>query len=207
MVDYQGKTPKAGLKKEITAGVDEVGRGPLAGPVVACACVLPNPHTIQGIHDSKKLSKKERENVYQTLVSHNQVAYGVGVVSVEMIDRLNILQAVLLAMKIALEHLPIQPDVALIDGNQPIPNLEIPQKTIIGGDGEIEEIGAASILAKVIRDEMMEKLHAIWPMYGFKDNKGYGTQEHRRALLEHGPCTEHRRSFEPVKSMVNFKRG
>lgn len=176
------------------AGVDEAGRGPLAGPVVAAAVVLVAP--MDGLADSKKLSARQRESLEQRIKS-SAFAWGLGVSSVEEIDTLNILQASLLAMRRAVEALPQAPTLALIDGNQ-LPALDCPARTLIGGDGLEPAIMAASILAKVARDALMDALHTRYPLYGFDRHRGYGTVAHLTALRQHGPCPAHRRSFRPV---------
>lgn len=184
----------------IVAGIDEAGRGPWAGPVVAAAVILdPNllPH---GINDSKKLSAARREKLYTAISSSALV--GVGIASIEEIDALNILGATKLAMRRALEKLAVKPEMALVDGNQP-PELPCRVETVIGGDGLSLSIAAASIVAKVTRDRMMAELAQEFPHYGWEKNMGYGTKEHQAALLARGVTPHHRRSFAPIRSMID----
>jgi len=176
------------------AGLDEAGRGPLAGPVVAAAVVLAAP--IEGLADSKKLSARQRERLAM-LIKSSATGWALGVASVEEIDTLNILQASLLAMRRALLSLPCAPALALVDGLH-LPELPCPARALVGGDGLEPAIMAASILAKVARDTLMDDLHAHYPVYGFARHRGYGTAVHLAALREHGPCPAHRRSFRPV---------
>lgn len=178
------------------AGLDEAGRGCLAGPVCAAAVIL-KPHTnMVGVDDSKKISAKKREELFDRICSES-LAFAVAMVSVEEIDRINILQASLLAMKKAVSQLSILPQQLLIDGNQPV-SLNIPQKTIIDGDALSASIGAASILAKVSRDRYMVDLEKECPGYLFFKHKGYGTKDHLLALEKHGPTRYHRSTFAPV---------
>ncbi len=199
------KIPKAGRfynNNEIIGGVDEAGRGPLAGAVFA-ACVVLNPdNQIEGITDSKKLSEKKR-NMLAYLIKRDSIAWAISSASVEEIDSINILQASLLAMKRAVESLPFQPDKILVDGVYS-PKLKIPIKTVIKGDSLITEISAASILAKVARDTEMHLLHKIFPKYGFDKHKGYPTKKHLEALRVHGVSSVHRRSFSPIRQLVSF---
>jgi ribonuclease HII len=176
------------------AGIDEVGRGPLAGPVIAAAVILPAGLFLPGVDDSKKLNLHKRERLYQEIVD-KALAFGLGEADVETIDRLNIAQASLQAMRRAVEALPLCPDLLLVDGNRVIPGVKSKQKTIIGGDAKCFSIACASILAKVTRDRMMESYDIIYPGYGFSQNRGYGTLSHRKALKRLGPCEIHRRSF------------
>lgn len=178
------------------AGVDEVGRGPLAGPVIAAAVIFPPAVLIPGITDSKKLTAKQREALFP-LIREKALAIGLGSVDAGEVDRINILQAALKAMKTAVLRLPISPDLLLVDGNRAL-DLTVPQQCLIRGDARSLTIGAASIVAKVIRDKMMESCHSRFPEYNFPGNKGYGTREHRRALRRYGPCPLHRRSFNGV---------
>ena len=178
------------------AGVDEVGRGPLAGPVVAAAVILPADHSIKGPLDSKKLSPTKREKVFEIILDRS-FAFSFGIVDQREIDRINIHQASLKAMALAVNHLPQPVEYLLIDGAHPIHNI-IPQKPIIQGDLLSPLIGAASVIAKIIRDRIMEKYHHIYPYYNFKNNKGYGTQEHLMALRQYGFCSLHRKSFRGV---------
>lgn len=176
-------------------GIDEVGRGPLAGNVVAACVILDlRKEFIPGLNDSKKLSPKAREKLFPVILE-NAVAWSIGEATPEEIDHLNILQATFLAMRRALESLPAKPALLLVDGNQSIPGVEGPQKTIIRGDGLSASIAAASVLAKVTRDRAMDDWDRRLPAYGFSRHKGYGTMDHGRALVEHGPSIIHRKSF------------
>lgn len=183
------------------AGVDEAGRGPLAGPVVAGACILPSHVDIPGIKDSKLMTHLQREQVYALLVAHPEVTCATCVVDVADIDEMNILQAALKAMEGAVAALPhTPPDYLLVDGNQ-LPrglNRECSQ-TVVRGDSKSTVIAAASVLAKVTRDKLMDQYHEQWPQYNFAQHKGYGTRAHMAALKELGPCPIHRRSFAPLK--------
>ncbi len=187
------------------AGIDEVGRGPLAGPVVAAAVLLPANHLIAGPLDSKRLSPLQREKIYE-IILEKSLAYGIGIIDNWEIDRINIHRASLKAMEIAVSHLSHPIDFLLVDGPYPI-NSIIPQKTVIQGDRISPLIGAASVIAKVIRDRIMEKYHLIYPGYNFKNNKGYATAEHLNALREYGFCAIHRKSFKgviPVADLFEF---
>jgi ribonuclease HII len=179
------------------AGIDEAGRGPLAGPVVAAAVILPRNFSLPGLTDSKQLSPPVREEFYRQLIANEKIEFGVGVASVEEIDRLNILRAAHLAMERAISALRAPPGHLLIDG-LPVPVLSLPQTAIVGGDMRSLSIAAASVIAKVTRDRMMQGWHDEFPVYQFCDNKGYGTREHLASLRTHGPCPLHRRSFAPV---------
>ncbi|MBZ4185395.1 ribonuclease HII [Thermomonas sp. RSS23] len=186
------------------AGVDEAGRGPLAGPVTVAAVILDPTHPIAGLNDSKQLSERKREALYP-LILERALAWRIEFVEADEIDRLNILQATLTGMQRALEGLAITPQHALIDGNR-IPNhLPCPATAIIGGDASEPAISAASILAKVSRDRRMLELHAHYPHYGFDRHKGYPSAAHRAALLAHGPCPEHRRSYAPVRALLQTR--
>ncbi len=186
------------------AGVDEAGRGPLAGPVTVAAVILDPTHPIAGLNDSKQLSERKREALYP-LILERALAWRIEFVEADEIDRLNILQATLTGMQRALEGLAITPQHALIDGNR-IPNhLPCPATAIIGGDASGPAISAASILAKVSRDRRMLELHAHYPHYGFDRHKGYPSAAHRAALLTHGPCPEHRRSYAPVRALLQTR--
>ena len=191
----------------IVGGVDEVGRGPWAGPVMAAVAIFlesPPPSLLKNIEDSKKLSKIKRENIYGELMELEAFHYGVGLASVEEIDRLNISKATFLAMARAVQSLPQKPHALLIDGKY-IPSFEgIQTRAVIGGDGISLSIAAASILAKVRRDKMMEDLSLEHPNYGWERNAGYGTAEHQKALEIHGVTPHHRRSFAPVKVLLNL---
>lgn len=183
----------------LTAGTDEAGRGPLAGPVVAAAVILGKQFDTAGLRDSKKLSQKQREKWHQLIITE-AYAYSICVTDAQEIDRINILQASLEAMRKAIEQIMPQPRLVLVDGNQ-VPNLSMPARAIVGGDDLYPAISAASIVAKVTRDQIMLKLHAEYPQYGFDKHKGYPTPQHLAALREHGPCPAHRRSFGPVKQL------
>jgi ribonuclease HII len=182
---------------DVICGVDEAGRGPLAGPVVAAAVILDPKRRIRGLDDSKVLSAKKREALYDKIVERS-LAWCVASASVEEIDTLNILHATMLAMKRAVEGLSIMPTLAKIDGNR-CPTLSVRSEAIVSGDALVPCISAASILAKVTRDRMLLDLHQTFPMYGFDAHAGYGTPQHLLALREHGPCAHHRRSFAPVR--------
>jgi ribonuclease HII len=177
----------------LIAGIDEAGRGPLAGPVVAAAVILPHEYHNPEINDSKKLSRKKREKLYDT-IREEALSVGLGVVEAAVIDEVNILKATLMAMKEAFTELSPAPDLLLIDGIHSLP-LALPQKTIIKGDSRSISIAAASIIAKVSRDRIMEIYHRQFSQYNFLKNKGYGTEEHRAAIRKFGPCKIHRRSF------------
>lgn len=184
----------------LVAGVDEAGRGPLAGPVVAAAVIFAPGHVVPGVDDSKRLTALKRDRLYDQIIA-SAVAYCIAEASVEEIDQLNILQATMLAMQRAVAGLKEAPSVALIDGNC-LPTLTVPARAIIGGDALEHSIGAASILAKVHRDRLCERMHDQFPDYGFGTHKGYGTRDHLDALLRHGACAEHRRSFRPVREAL-----
>lgn len=181
------------------AGVDEVGRGPLAGPVVAASVILPEDFSIPHINDSKKLTAKQRENLYEEIINR-AIAVGIGVVSSEEIDRLNILRATVKAMVLAIENLSVTPEFLLVDALE-IP-IFIPQQKIIKGDEKSISIASASIVAKVYRDRLMQAYSREYPHYHFDKNVGYGTKEHLEALERYGPCPIHRKSFSPLKEMV-----
>ena len=178
---------------EMICGVDEAGRGPLAGPVCAAAVILPRELEIPGLNDSKKLTDKKRRELYDIITSE-AIAYGIAMASEQEIDEINILQATFLAMERAVAQLQVRPDLALVDGNRE-PHLPLPVKTVIKGDSRSANIAAASILAKVTRDRLMEELDAVYPAYGFAVHKGYGTRRHYEALQEHGPSPVHRMTF------------
>jgi ribonuclease HII len=182
------------------AGVDEVGRGPLAGPVVAAAVILPKEGIGQELFDSKKISSKKREKLSEWILS-KALGVGIGVIGQEEIDLVNILQATLKAMALAVENLPISPDFILIDGPHG-PKVPIPQKPIRKGDQLSNSIAAASIIAKVTRDRMMLECHQRYPQYNFAKHKGYGTKEHRRAIEKFGICELHRKTFRGVKEYL-----
>jgi ribonuclease HII len=180
------------------AGIDEAGRGPLAGPVVAAAVVLPHPYHHNALNDSKQLTARQRDRLYEELTATAGVAWATGSASVEEIDQLNILRATWLAMQRAVDGLVPPPDHVLIDG-LPVKTISIKQTAIVGGDAKSFSIAAASIIAKVTRDRLMLALHAQYPQYNFAKHKGYGTAEHLVALQQHGPSPVHRSSFAPVR--------
>ena len=176
------------------AGVDEAGCGPLAGPIVAAACLLPEGYRLRGIDDSKKLTKEQRAAFYEELILHPEVRSGIGVLEAVDIDRLNIHGAALRAMSLALTKLTPQPEFILVDGRH-LPESTLPGEALIDGDRLVQCIAAASILAKMTRDLIMEGYDLLYPQYGFKDHKGYGTKQHLDAIEIHGLCPIHRRSF------------
>jgi ribonuclease HII len=178
------------------AGVDEVGRGPLAGDVVAAAVILPEKHSIQGLADSKALTAHQREALYKEIIEQ-AIDYSVARASVAEIDQYNILQSTMMAMRRAVMGLKIKPDFVAVDGNR-LPKWEYPAEAVVKGDGRVEVISAASIIAKVVRDAEMVKFEAKYPGYGFAKNKGYGTAQHLEALQRLGATPIHRRSFSPV---------
>jgi ribonuclease HII len=178
----------------IIAGMDEAGRGPLAGPVVAGAVILPKGILIEGVNDSKKLSEKKREKVYEEIISQ-AISWSVGVVDKDTIDDINILNATRKAMKLAIEGLKIRPEFILIDAEKKVDTNNVPFLPIIKGDALSISIGAASIIAKVTRDRMMYEYDKIFPMYGFGQHKGYGTKEHIQAIKDNGMCFIHRKTF------------
>jgi len=186
----------------LIAGVDEVGRGPLAGPVVTAAVILPNSYTLPGLTDSKKLTAKRRQAL-NDLIKDQAIAWSIAQADVSEIDQLNILGATMLAMQRAVLALEVTPDKVLVDGNRS-PGFDMPSEAIIGGDGIEPSISAASIIAKQARDAYMLTLHEQFPEYGFVSNKGYPTKQHREALIEHGPTKVHRRSFAPVQASLKF---
>jgi ribonuclease HII len=185
-----------GAVSGLIAGIDEVGRGPLAGPVVAAAVILDDLQPIKGLRDSKMLGPVTRVRL-ATEIRAKALCVSVAQASVEEIDRLNILQATLLAMQRAVHGLRLLPKLALVDGNR-LPALTVPAEAVVKGDAKVAAIAAASIVAKVYRDDLLTQLHALHPAYGFAEHKGYATAEHLAALREHGACEVHRRSFAPV---------
>ena len=196
---------QAPLNIQYLAGVDEVGRGPLAGDVIAAAVILPTDHCIQGLADSKILSAYQRESLYAEIVDQ-ALCYSVARATVEEIDRYNILQATLMTMRRAVKNLDTQPDYVAVDGNR-LPRWEYRAEAVVKGDGRVEVISAASILAKVVRDREMTEFDAQYPGYGFAANKGYGTAQHLEALQRLGPTPIHRRSFSPVKDILQPQQG
>ncbi len=196
MTQYEQEARAKGLKR--IAGVDEAGRGPLAGPVVAAACFIPEGVFLPGVDDSKKLPAVKRKEVFAAIKKNRRIRYGIGVISVETIDAINIYQATVQAMLQAIEKLACILDILFIDGMN-LMHPHIPCQRIVGGDAKSQSIAAASIIAKETRDQLMVEYHETWPQYGFNRHKGYGTEYHLEALAEHGPCPIHRRSFSPVK--------
>ena len=190
-LEYENKAIESGYK--YICGVDEAGRGPLAGPVCAAAVILPEGKIIEGVNDSKKLTEKKREELFD-VIKEEAVAYSVGWASVEEVEEINILNAAMLAMKRAVEGLSVKADFAYIDGNK-IPNVEIPCEAVVKGDAKSMSIAAASILAKVSRDRLMIEYAAEYPEYGFEKHKGYGTKAHNEAILKYGVTPIHRMSF------------
>lgn len=188
----------------LIAGVDEAGRGPIAGPVVAAAVILDELRPIRGLADSKVLSPLRRERLHDEIRA-NALCCSIGEASVEEIDRLNILQATMLAMRRAVQGLRLKPVKVLVDGNR-LPELDVLAEAIVGGDAQVPAISAASIIAKVTRDRWCTEQHALYPQYGFDAHKGYGTAEHLAALRTHGPCPLHRRSFAPVAALLPAPR-
>lgn len=184
----------------LLAGVDEAGRGPLAGPVVAAAVVLDDQRPIPGLADSKALTALQRERLHAHILER-ALCCSVALASVEEIDTHNILQATMLAMQRAVQGLRLKPAKVLVDGNR-LPVLDVLAEAVIGGDARVQAISAASILAKVHRDRLCQQLHAEFPQYGFAGHKGYGTAEHLQALRLHGACVHHRRSFAPVAQVL-----
>ena len=177
----------------LICGVDEAGRGPLAGPVIAAACILPTDLVIAGLDDSKKLTEKKRERLYGE-ITEQALAWAVGMASPAEIDQINILNASMLAMRRAIEGLSLAPDFALIDGNV-VRNLPVAAEAIVGGDAKVASIAAASVLAKVTRDRLCIEMDKEYPQYGFAKHKGYPTKEHREAVLQYGASPIHRKSF------------
>jgi len=188
-----------GWPNKLIAGIDEAGRGPWAGPVVSAAVVLNKKNIPSDLNDSKKISEKKRQSLYSSI--YNSHFVGVGISSIEEIDNLNILQATFLSMKRALDNLDCSVDAILVDGNLD-PGFDYKTECIVNGDSISFSIAAASIIAKVTRDNLMSKIHKEFPNYNWKRNKGYGTREHRNALDMYGPCKYHRKSFSPINKML-----
>ena len=188
----------------IIAGIDEAGRGPLAGPVVAAACIIPTGILIPDVNDSKLLTSEKRDELYEIITQDMRIHFGVGIIGPEIIDKINIYQATIAAMLMAVSQLSLSPEYLLVDGLK-LPHPSIPAQKIIKGDSKSQSIAAASIIAKVTRDRLMLKYHDQWPMYGFNTNKGYSTDFHIEALNVHGICPIHRKSFEPVKLQLGIK--
>lgn len=198
LFEFESKASHQGFKN--IAGIDEAGRGPLAGPVVAAAVILPSRVNIPGLNDSKKLSANKREELFPK-IQEISVAFGLAVVDQKVIDKINILQAARLAMKQAVETLKITPGLLLIDGNQKIDST-LNQWAIVKGDSRSLSIAAASVLAKVTRDRIMDGYHKLYPQYEFNRHKGYGTRLHRNLIQEHGPCPIHRSTFKGVSEYI-----
>ncbi|MGO3891265.1 MAG: ribonuclease HII [Paenalcaligenes sp.] len=188
----------------LVAGVDEAGRGPLAGPVFAAAVILDPNRPIEGLTDSKKLTPKKRDQLAE-LIREQALAWSISSASREEIDDINILQATMLAMRRACEALPAKPELILIDGNRVPEGLSAPARAVVKGDSQVQAISAASILAKTARDAACLQMHELYPEYAFDQHKGYGTALHSERLQEFGPCPEHRRSFAPVQRALNDK--
>ena len=176
------------------AGIDEAGRGPLAGPVVVASVILASDSMIEGINDSKKISENKREKLYD-IITQEAISYGVGIVYQDEIDEINILQATKKGLTMAIQQMEIKPNIILVDALNGIDTLGIPYKSIIKGDAKCYSISAASIIAKVTRDRIMREWDKVYPQYGFSSHKGYGTAKHIAAIKEYGPCSLHRRSF------------
>ena len=198
LFEFESKASHQGFKN--IAGIDEAGRGPLAGPVVAAAVIFPSKVNIPGLNDSKKLSANKREELFPK-IQEISVAFGLAVVDQKVIDKINILQAARLAMKQAVETLKITPGLLLIDGNQKIDST-LNQWVIVKGDSRSLSIAAASVLAKVTRDRIMDSYHKLYPQYEFNRHKGYGTRLHRNLIQEHGPCPIHRSTFKGVSEYI-----
>lgn len=196
---YENKAYREGAR--IVAGIDEAGRGPLAGPVVAAAVILPRGFRHRTLNDSKQLSEEQREEIYAELTSCPDIAWAVGISSVEIIEQYNILRATERAMHLALTALPVQPDHVLVDGRR-CRAIRVRQTALVRGDSRSYSIAAASVVAKVTRDRLMIQLDKEYPQYGFAKHKGYGTPEHLAALTAYGPCPAHRRTFAPVRSVL-----
>lgn len=198
MLEYETELYKKGLT--LICGVDEVGRGPLIGPVVAAAVILPINYFHEDIKDSKKLTEKKRKKLYDIIIK-DAISIGIGIVNESEIDKINIYEATKVAMKTAINNLKIKPEHILIDAMKL--DLNTPSTSIIKGDAKSESIAAASIIAKVTRDRMLDEMDKEYPMYDLKHNKGYGTKKHLEALKKHGPCIHHRKTFKPVRDLIN----
>lgn len=196
MMHYENEAHLKGYK--LVAGVDEAGRGPLAGPVVAAACILGEGVFIEGVNDSKQLTAEKRDQLFHTITNHPQITYAVGIVDEKEIDKINILQATFKAMRIAVAGLKTPPDFLLIDGHMALTG-SAPSQSIVKGDSLSQSIAAASIIAKYTRDVMMVEFGKKWSVYGFEKHKGYATEEHLEAIRTHGPCDIHRMSFSPMR--------
>ena len=201
LLEYERELYEQNIK--LIAGVDEVGRGPLCGPVVAAACILPENYYIEGLNDSKKLSEKKRDKLFDVLLN-DAVAYGIGIVEPKRIDEINILEASKEAMKIALSNLTVKPEHVLIDAVKL--DLDVPSTPIIKGDAKSASIAAASIIAKVTRDRMMYDLDKEYPKYGFASHKGYPTKKHIEAVKEHGVLEFYRFTFSPISEIIKEEK-
>lgn len=190
--EYENAAKSGGFK--LVCGIDETGRGPLAGPVCAAAVILPENAVVEGLNDSKKLSEKKREALYD-VIKEKAISFCVAYGTLEEIETLNILQATFLAMNRAIDGLAVKPDFALIDGNRVPKDIKIPCETVVKGDGKSMSVAAASVLAKVTRDRLMLEYDKKYPEYDFKKHKGYGTKEHTELIKKYGPCEIHRMSF------------
>lgn len=197
MTHYESEARAKGFK--CIVGIDEAGRGPLAGPVVASACFIPNDLYFSGINDSKQLTEKKRKELFYKLTTDSRVIFSVTQVSHIEIDHLNIYQATVKAMRQAIDELTCLPDYLLVDGMN-LSHQEIPSLKIIQGDAKSQSIAAASIIAKETRDKLMNEFHEMWPQYGFDKHKGYGTKKHMEAIHKYGPCPIHRMSFKPLST-------
>ena len=197
MKEFENELYSKGIK--LIAGVDEVGRGPLVGPVVTAAIILPENYYDERINDSKKVTEKKRELLYD-IIMENAISVGIGISSEKIIDEINILEATKRAMKEAINNLSVKPQHILIDAVKL--DIDVPSTSIIKGDAKSQSIAAASIIAKVTRDRMMYELDKIHPEYGFASNKGYGTKKHIEALYKYGVLEEHRKTFEPITSIL-----
>ena len=192
-------------KNKTVAGVDEAGRGPLAGPVVVAAVILNPDIEIEGLNDSKKISEKKREELFE-IIKETAIDWNVQIITAKKIDKINILQATFLGMEKAVKNLKVKPEVCLIDGNKIPDKLRCFAQAIIKGDSQFASIAAASILAKVYRDRIMMQLHKKFPMYNFKKNKGYPTREHLEAISKYGIISAHRKSYRPVREVIDKKK-
>ncbi|MCI5052463.1 MAG: ribonuclease HII [Simkaniaceae bacterium] len=199
--EHESRARKNGFKN--VAGVDEAGRGPLAGPVVAAACIVDGNY-IDGINDSKKLTAERREDLFKKMTTNPSYHFGVGIVEAERIDEINILQATYEAMRLAVASLEPQPDYLLIDGNRS-PQIEITTELLVKGDAKSHCIAAASVVAKHLRDQIMRSIDQEFPAYGFASHMGYGTKAHLEAIDREGPCRYHRQSFKPI-ALTNAQR-
>ena len=200
MKEYENELYKKGIK--LIAGIDEVGRGPLVGPVVTAAVILKEDFFDERINDSKKVTEKKREELYK-IIMENAVSVGIGISSEQIIDEINILEATKRAMKEPINNLEIRPQHLLIDAVKL--DIDIPSTSIIKGDAKSQSIAAASIIAKVTRDKMMYELDKLHPEYDFKSNKGYGTKKHIEAIYKYGPLKEHRKTFAPISNILEEK--